>query len=183
MSVDQQDPALLDIVHRQEALCFLSRLLPLTPRNDPENRRENGEYGKHSERAERPSAPLSVPILNLASGRLHERWKLSSVPQLTSRVALHPLHGFGELHGVEQAGRAPAALDPLASFRFQSPSSLFVRSPQVDPLSERRPSRDERLVRQVRKRAAIGFGAIDRDQAILDELLLHPRELGVIVRG
>jgi len=143
MSIEQQPPALFEIIRCQATLCdpfLFPRLLPLTPRNEPKHRRDHQEHGEHRERATGPLAPLAFHSLDLTATPGHERWKLGAVPQLTGRIALDPSHGFGELHGVEQAGCASAALDPLGDLRFEPAASLFIRSPPLDPRSERRPS-------------------------------------------
>jgi hypothetical protein len=118
-------------------------------------------------------APLSLRLLDLTAARCHERGKLGPVPQLTGSIALHPLHGLRELHGVEQPGGSSSAFDPPGELGFEPAASLFICSPPIDPRSERRPSRNERLVRQIRQRAVVRLGAVDGDQAMLDKLLQH----------
>jgi hypothetical protein len=94
-------------------------------------------------------------------------------------VARHPLYGFRELHGIQQARRSSAALDPLAHLFLEPAPALFVRAPLVDPSLELRPSGDQGLMREVHESLAawllVRLVAIDSDQAMRDKVLQHAR--------
>ncbi len=79
--------------------------------------------------------------------RCHQGQRVLARPQLARHLLRQPPTHLRKLFGIQKPRLSPPAPHPLCSFAFQHPSPLLLLALLLDPVLQRRPRRQQHLVR------------------------------------